>query len=93
MVMVTATDPSGLSATVTVTIKVGNVNEDPVIMLGGLAISGASRVDYAEDRSDAVATYTASGPESDMATWTLGGDDAGDFEISSQRRTHLRECA
>ena len=32
MVMVKATDPSGLSATINVTIKVTNVDEDPVIM-------------------------------------------------------------
>ena len=32
MVTVTATDPSGLSATINVTIKVTNVDEDPVIM-------------------------------------------------------------
>ena len=35
MVTVTATDPSGLSATVNVTIKVTNVPEDP--MLEGMA--------------------------------------------------------
>ena len=32
MVTVTATDPSGLSATIKVTIKVTNVDEPPVIM-------------------------------------------------------------
>ena len=30
-----------------------------------------------------VATYTASGPESASASWSLEGDDAEDFEISS----------
>ena len=66
-----------------VTIKVTNVDEAPMIMVGGLAISGMARVDYAEDRRDAVATYTASGPDAASATWSLDGDDAGDFEISS----------
>ena len=47
-VTVTATDPGGLSATVTVTIEVTPVNEAPVIMLGGLVISGMSRVEYEE---------------------------------------------
>ena len=83
MVTVTATDPSGLTATVNVTITVGDVDEAPTIMEGGLAISGMSRVAYAEDRRDAVATYTASGPDADMAAWSLEGDDAGDFDISS----------
>ena len=82
-VMVTATDPGGLSATVTVTIEVTDENEAPEIMVGGLAISGKARVDYAEDRRDAVATYTASGPDASMATWSLDGDDAGDFRIGS----------
>ena len=78
-VTVTATDPSGLQATINVTITVTNVDEAPMIMVGGLAISGTARVDYAEDRRDAVATYAASGPDADMATWSLEGDDAGDF--------------
>ena len=82
-VMVTATDPSGETATAMVTIKVTDVDEAPIIMVGGLAISGMTRVDYAEDRRDDVATYTASGPDAASATWTLEGDDAGDFEISS----------
>ena len=83
MVTVTATDPGGLSASVDVTITVDDVNEAPEIMLGGLVISGPARVDYAEDRRDAVATYRASGPESANARWLLEGDDAEDFEISS----------
>ena len=74
MVTVTATDPSGLSATVNVTIKITDMPEPPEIMLGGLAISGVARVDdYAENGTGAVATYTASGPESANASWTLSG--------------------
>ena len=84
MVTVTATDPSGLSATVNVTIKITNVPEPPVITVGGgLAISGMDSVEYAENGTDAVTTYMASGLESANALWTLGGDDAGDFAISS----------
>ena len=42
-----------------------------------------TRVDYAENRHGThVATYTASGPDADMAIWTLSGDDAGDFMFS-----------
>ena len=82
-VTVTATDPSGETATVTVTIKVTDVDEAPEITVGGLAISGTTRVDYDEDRRDAVATYVASGPESANARWSLEGDDAGDFRISA----------
>ena len=73
MVTVTATDPGGLSDSVDVTIKVTDEDEAPEITAGGLVISGMARVDYAEDRRDAVATYRASGPDADMATWTLSG--------------------
>ena len=81
-VTVTATDPSGLTATVMVTIKVTGVDEAPEIMVGGLGISGMASVRYAENGTGAVATYTAVGPESASATWSLSGDDAGDFNIS-----------
>ena len=82
MVTVTATDPSGLSATVNVTIKVTDVDEQPEIMVGGLAVSGRSSVEYAENATGMVATYTASGPNAAMAMWSLSGDDAGLFDIS-----------
>ena len=75
-VMVTATDPRNLSATTTVTITVTNVDE-------GFEVSGPAAVDYAENGTDPVATYSVAGPDSDMATWSLEGDDMGDFSISS----------
>ena len=81
-VTVTATDPSGLSATITVTIEVTDVDEAPMIMVGGLAISGDRSVDV-EEGNTAVATYTATGPDAASAMWDLSGDDAGDFSISS----------
>ena len=86
-VTVTATDSSGdeanNSASITVTIYVTDLDEGPMISSGGLAVSGLSSADYAEDRTDAVATYTASGTDAAQATWSLSGDDAGDFDISS----------
>ena len=83
MVTVAARDPEGLSSSVDVTIMVTDVDEAPEITVGGLAISGMTRVDYDEDRRDAVATYVASGPESANARWSLEGDDAADFRISA----------
>ena len=84
MVTVIATDSFGLWDSVEVIITVTDVNEGPEITLGGLAISGMLRVDYAEDDTGAVATYTASGPDAASAMWTLGGaDDMDAFDISS----------
>ena len=80
MVTVTAADPSGLSATVNVTIKVTNLDEDPEVT------GGDTTVRYGEKRTDAVETYTAEDDEDDKAgksiTWTLEGDDEADFKIS-----------
>ena len=47
----------------------------------GLTVTGRSSVDYMENRTDSVATYTATDPESATITWSLGGDDEGDFSI------------
>ena len=55
-----------------VTVMVTNVDE-----LG--ALSGDESVTYAENSMDTVATYTASGPMADMATWTTMGADASHF--------------
>ena len=82
MVTVIATDSYGMSSSIDVTITVTDVNEGPEITLGGLAISG-NRNPEVEERTTAVATYTAAGPNADMATWDLSGADALDFVISS----------
>ena len=81
-VTVIGTDSFGVSSSIMVGIRVTDVNEPPVIMLGGLAISGLASVDYAEDRMDAVVTYTAVGPGAASADWTLEGADAGIFSIT-----------
>ena len=82
MVTVTAEDSFGSSSSIDVTIMVNPIDEVPEIMTGGLAISGQSAAEYAENGTGMVATYTASGPDAASATWTLDGDDAGDFMIS-----------
>ena len=82
-VSVTATDPSNDSDTITVTINIVPVNEPPVISERGLVVSGPGSPEFAENGTGDVAEYTASGPDSAGATWHLGGDDAGDFNLSS----------
>ena len=81
MVTVIATDSYGESSSIAVTITVTDENEGPEIMVGGLAVSGRSSVDV-EEGMTAVATYTASGPDADMAMWSRSGADAGNFTIT-----------
>ena len=83
MVTLTAEDSFSSSSSIDVTIEVNPIDEVPVISVGGLAITGPSSIDYAEKRTDMVATYSAAGPDAARATWSLEGDDAGDFRISS----------
>ena len=82
-VVVTATDPSGLSDTINITIEVEDEPEDPVITDGGLTVSGLALENYPENNTDAVATYTAEGENAANAGWTLEGADSGDFRLSS----------
>ena len=82
-VTVIAEDSFGESASIMVTIMVTDVDEAPVISVGGLVVTGRSSIDYAENGTGMVATYSAAGPDAARATWSLEGDDAGDFRIST----------
>ena len=76
MVTVVATDGSR-TAERAVTVSVTDVDE-----LGGL--SGNLSHSYEEGGVGAVGTYAASGGSmSDVANWSLMGDDAADFDIST----------
>ena len=78
IVTVTATDSYRLSATITVTIMVTNIEEDP-------ELDGPNTASYAENGTGPVATYTATDDEDDKTgtalTWTLDGTDAEDLDI------------
>ena len=65
-----------------VRVIVTNVDEGPEIMAGGLSVSGPASVNYAEDGTGPVATYTARGANAASARWTLEGDDRGAFMLS-----------
>ena len=82
-VTLTAEDSFGASDTIMVTIMVTDMDEAPEIMLGGLAISGMSSVYYAENGMGAVETYMATGPDADMAAWSLSGEDMSAFSFSN----------
>ena len=82
-VTVTATDRSGLYSSVNVTINIVDDDEGPEIMRGRLAVSGLPLVPYTSMGTGDVATYTAVGRDAEGATWSLSGDDAADFHIST----------
>ena len=75
-VTVTATDKEDLSDSIEVTITVTDENETPVV-------AGNSPIDYPENGTGPVATYTADDPENRQITWYLSGDDSGQFSITS----------
>ena len=59
-----------------VAVTVTDVDEAPVI-------TGDVAPNYAENGTAAVATYSATDPESATSTWSLAGDDAALFDLSS----------
>ena len=70
MVTVRVTDSFGDSDTIAVTIMVAPMDEPPDISVGGLAVTGQSAIDYAENRTGMVATYSTAGPDAARATWS-----------------------
>ena len=74
-VTVTAADPLNARSTITVTIKVTNVDEMP-------ELEGAASVKYPENGTGQVATFTAVDPEGKSIVWSLATeDDAAAFTI------------
>ena len=79
-VTVTATDSYQEGATITVTIKVANTEEDP-------KVSGDATANYPENGTGLVKSYRATDDEDDQTRtalkWSLGGTDAGDFSLDN----------
>ena len=75
-VQVTATDPSGASTPILVTISIINRDEPA-------QITGTSAVDFAENNTDPAAALSASDPERRSITWSLDGRDADRFTIGT----------
>ena len=82
-VIVRATDGT-LHADRMIAVNVTDVNEAPDLTRGGLSISGSVSVSVTENSpvTDAVETYTATGPDAASAAWSLSGDDEGEFRIA-----------
>ena len=75
LVTVVASDGTN-SDTRAVTITVTNVDEPPVV-------SGPTSVNnFAENGTGEAARYSAADPENDAITWSAGGADAGQFDLS-----------
>ena len=74
LVVVRAWDGSSYG-TRDVVVTVTNVDEPPTV-------SGRDSIDYPENGTTPVDTYTASDPENDDLTWSLAGDDADVFAIA-----------
>ena len=72
---VTATDQEGADDTITVNITVTNLDETPTV-------TGDSTINYAENGTGTVAAYTVVDPEGSQITWSLSGDDSGQFSIT-----------
>ncbi len=73
-VVVNATDPSGASDSILVTINVTDEDDDA-------EIAGASSLDYAENGTGPVATFDATDQDGDPIEWSLSGDDVARFTI------------
>ena len=75
MVVLTATDPSGATDAIMVTINVTDVNDEATI-------TGSSSIDYAENGVGPVATFSADDQDDDPVEWSLNGDDKDLFTIT-----------
>ena len=84
-VTVTATDSDSNSATLSVTIKVTNVDEKPEISGGTDCEENTAgtgyECEYAENGTGSVETFTAEDPEGATITWDLTGTDSANFRI------------
>ena len=80
----------GGNNTYMVTVEANVVGNNPAMRMVTVVVTdevelgtltGTASVDYAENDTVAVGTYTADGPVT--PTWSLSGDDADDFSIGS----------
>ena len=86
-VVLTASDPSGATDSITVMIEVTDGPDNAVISLTETACEmdgDTLKCTYAENGDDAVETFTASDPDADAGDieWSLEGVDDGIFKIS-----------
>ena len=76
MVTLSAEDSFGASASINVTIMVTDMDEKP-------DVTGDDTIEYAENGTSTVASFTATDPERTSISWSLDGDDDAAFNIVS----------
>ena len=76
-VKLTVQDPDGLMDTIEVEILIADVNEPPVVR-------GNDVLRFRENHTGRIALYTASDPERDSFTWSVGEKDGSLFSIDSR---------
>ncbi len=84
---------SGATGEQMVRVTVGNVDEAPVVTSGLAIISGPRSASYEENGTATVGTYDLAGPGADMATWSLEGDDSGDFMLEGSGTSRMLKFA
>ena len=84
-VLLTASDGTKTTS-LEVTVTITDVNEAPVV--ARQTGTGAFRV--VENSGRVVGTFVATDPEEDSVDWSVGGTDAGDFEISDSGTLSFR---
>ena len=90
-VTVKATDPMGLSGTIDMTIEVLDVDEVPINP--NLVLSGLDAASYSEDDTGAVGTYNVTGDDGNTVTWSLSGDDMGQFSLAGSGTSRMLQFA
>ena len=85
-IMVVATDEQGLTDSFDVTITLTNhhENQEPDITTRPSSDLAYQQLNYPENRTSTVYTYSARNYGSGSMSWSLSGTDSGDFDISDQ---------
>ena len=81
--IVTATDEAAETATIAVTISVTVPNSPPTI-------TGPTIVNYPENDTTTIATYSVTDPDGDDVTWSVAGTDAARFSINEDGELSFR---
>ena len=86
-IVLTATDPSGASDSITITVNVEDVDDPPVVQEEKAPVFDADTAEFSVDENSAAGTVVGSvtatddNGDDDPRTYSLSGDDASSFAI------------